>query len=78
MWIQVTRNSQLVQRGRKMGMWRAILNLAEPLLLTLGNGMYNEEELSHSIRYIPNVHYEVKVEELPDGSYSQDVRLVSE
>jgi hypothetical protein len=79
MWIEVTKNSQLVRRGRKMGTWRAILDLAGPLLIRLGpgNGMYNQEELSDSVRHISHVHYEAKVEEMEDGGYSQDVHLVS-
>jgi hypothetical protein len=76
MWIEVTRKSQLVRRGRKMGIWRAVLDLAEPLLIRLGpnNGMYNEDELSNSVRQISYVHYEAKVEEVQDEGYSQDVR----
>jgi hypothetical protein len=62
-----------------MGMWRAILDLAEPLLIRLGpgNGMYRQKELSDSVRHISHVHYEAKVEEMQDGGYSQDVHLVS-
>lgn len=79
MWIEVTKKSQLVRRGRKMGLWRAIVDLAEPLLMRLGpgNGMCSQEELSDSVRQIPYVHYEAKVEEVQDGGYSQDVHLVS-
>jgi hypothetical protein len=78
-WMEVTKHSQLVQRGRKMGMWRAVLDLAEPLLLRLGPGigMYNEAELLRSSRQILYVNYEAMVMEVQDGGYSQDVRLVS-
>jgi hypothetical protein len=62
-----------------MGMWRAVLDLAEPLLIRLcpGNGIYNQEELSDSVRRISHVHYEAKVEEMHDRGYSQDFHHVS-
>ncbi|RDW56502.1 hypothetical protein BP5796_13143 [Coleophoma crateriformis] len=78
-WIEVTRGSQLVQRGRGMGMWRTILDLSEPLRMRLGPGigMYSQDDLVRAVRDLPPVHYEIKVEGMQDGGYLQDVHLVS-
>jgi len=79
-WTKVTKSSKLVPRSRKLGMWRAVLDLAAPLLLELGpdNGMYDEKELERTIRDMPPVHFEAKVEEaVVEEGYPRAIYLVS-
>ena len=79
MWWQVTIYSPLVRQERKMGTWRAILDLARPLLARLGpgDGMYNQDQLEDSVRKMPPVHYETKSDEIQDGGCRQNVHLVA-
>ena len=78
MWAKVTTDSRLLQQGRKVGSWRAILDLAEPLLETLGPraGMYSQTELVESVRHLPPVQYKASIEETQDEAHLQDAHLV--
>ncbi|KAE9366501.1 hypothetical protein N431DRAFT_445229 [Stipitochalara longipes BDJ] len=79
MWLEATMHSRLVRKGRKMGKWRAVLDLTEPLRSRLGtsDGMYNQTQLAASVWKMPPVHYEAKDDGIQDGGYGQDVYLVS-
>lgn len=79
MWIETTAHSPLVRHGRKMNMWRAILDLARPLLTRSGpnSGMLDEKKIDGYVRDISSVHYEMKVNVDQDGGRYQDVCLVS-
>lgn len=59
MWIDARCNSELTKRGRSMGMWRAVLDLAEPLGLQLGDKTcaYGNGELGKKIRRLGPVRY---------------------
>lgn len=79
MWIDATTHSQLVQKGRKMGTWRALLDLAEPLSTALGPaaGLYGEDELDQIVRRQPPVRYEMMIDDDHNGGQLQHVSLVS-
>lgn len=49
--VDSRRNSQLMRKGRKMGRWRAMLDLAEPLQRELGaeTSAYSNAELEQAI-----------------------------
>ena len=59
MWIDAQCNSELTQTGRSMGMWRAVLDLAEALGLELGNQTcaYGERELKRKIQHLGPIRY---------------------
>ena len=75
MWLEATAHSPLVRQGTKMSMWRAILELARPLLMRSGPnaGILDQSQLDENVRHMSFVHYEAKV----DGGCYQDVCLVS-
>ncbi|KFY03631.1 hypothetical protein O988_01351 [Pseudogymnoascus sp. VKM F-3808] len=77
-WIEATAHSPLVCQGRKMSMWRAILDLSRPLLMRLGSngGMLDSDQLEEYIRHMSSVHYETKFDGAQDGDFVQDVHLV--
>jgi hypothetical protein len=79
MWLEVTRHIRLVRQSRKMDMWRAILDLAEPLLIRLGpsDGICGQGQLEDAVRNMAPVHYEAKVDGMKGGGYCQNVHLVS-
>ncbi|KAF2122361.1 hypothetical protein BDV96DRAFT_640404 [Lophiotrema nucula] len=79
MWIEATAHSPLVRQGRKMSMWRAILDLARPLLMRSGpnTGVLDENKINGYVRDMSSVHYEMKVNVDQDGGRYQDVCLVS-
>ena len=79
LWIEATTHSPLIRQGRKMSMWRAILDLAQPLLMRLGpnSGMLDPGQLEEYIRHMSSVHYETKLDGVQDGGCVQDVHLVS-
>ena len=62
-----------------MSMWRAILDLAQPLLTRVGpnGGMLDPDQLDECVRYMSSVHYEAKLDGVRDGGFVQDVHLVS-
>ncbi|KKY27993.1 hypothetical protein UCRPC4_g00728 [Phaeomoniella chlamydospora] len=78
-WIDATFHSDLVQKGRNMGTWRALLDLAEPLSKALGVdvGLYSQDELDQIVRQhqLP-VKYEIKSDEDRNGGLVQNVSLV--
>ena len=52
MWLDARRNSYLTSSGRKLGRWRAVLDLAEPLKESLGNGavVHGNQQLEELIK----------------------------
>ncbi|KFX99031.1 hypothetical protein V490_01980 [Pseudogymnoascus sp. VKM F-3557] len=77
-WIEATSHSPLVRQGRKMSMWRAILDLSRPLLMRLGpnGGMLDPDQLEEYSRHMSSVHYETKLDGAQDEDFVQDVHLV--
>jgi hypothetical protein len=75
MWIEATTHSLLVNQGRKMSMWKAILDLAQPLLMCLdpNDGLLDPDQFEECVRSLSSVHYEAK----RDGGFVQDIHLVS-
>lgn len=75
MWIEATTHSLLVHQGRKMSMWKAILDLAQPLLMRLGpnGGLLDPDQLEECVRSLSSVHYEAK----RDEGCIQDIHPVS-
>ncbi|EPE30049.1 hypothetical protein GLAREA_13097 [Glarea lozoyensis ATCC 20868] len=78
-WAEVATHSPLVKQGRKMGLWRAVLDLARPLQGRLGSndGVYDQKQLRKMVENMPPVRYEVKGDGLEDEGSRKDVHLVS-
>lgn len=61
LWIDALRNSHLVRQGRKMGRWRAVLDLAESICgeLVANTSKFSEKELEESIKEQRPVGYHI-------------------
>ncbi|TID18239.1 hypothetical protein E6O75_ATG06315 [Venturia nashicola] len=81
-WLDAQHHSQLVRKGRKMGMNRAILDTAEAIKESLGpdTNAYSEEELEKALKKHPGVMFSVE-ERVEKGtehiklSYKKDEKL---
>jgi len=52
MWVDIDVNGELVNKGRQLGKWRAIIDLSEAMKEDLGENLcaYSEKELRRALR----------------------------
>ncbi|EON63523.1 hypothetical protein W97_02751 [Coniosporium apollinis CBS 100218] len=64
-WMDTQHNSELTRKGRTMGPWRAVVDLAEAMALELGphtNG-YSDAQLAKILENRPPIKYDAQVDE---------------
>ena len=60
-WVHMNRKSELCQKGRQLGKYRAVVDLAEAIRYDLGNDIcaYSEKELESELAKFSGVKYGV-------------------
>ena len=65
LWIDADHNSQFCRKGRRMGHYHAVLDIANALREELGQntGAYSEEELYKLVKRLPLFKYHIEEED---------------
>lgn len=65
LWMDAQHNSELTRKGRKMGRWRAVADLAEAMSGELGphTSAYSDQQLQRALRDRPPIKYHVRADE---------------
>ena len=65
MWLDSQHNSELTRKGRTMGTWRAVADLAEAMMMELGPhaNAYSDKQLGKVLENRPPIKYDSVVDE---------------